>query len=374
MATKRDYYEVLGVSRDASAEEIKKAYRRLAFQYHPDHNRDAGAEEKFKEINEAYEVLSNPEKRAAYDRYGHLGGAEFGRGFEGFDFGGLGDIFDAFFGGMGTRARPTAPQRGADLRYNLTISFEEAIFGCEKEMEIVRTETCSLCHGSGSAPGSQPMRCPQCNGSGEVRRSMGGFFGRFTTTATCDRCHGEGRIITKPCPQCNGKGKERRSHNIVINIPAGVDSGATIRLSGEGDSGFRGGMAGNLYVTLSVQPHKFFEREGDDIIYDLPVNFAQAALGDEVQVPTLDGNYTLEIPAGTQTGKTFYLKGRGVPHLRGRGRGDQIIRAYVVTPTSLDETQKRLLRELAETLGPAAPPGGDEEKGFFGKIKGIFSS
>jgi molecular chaperone DnaJ len=371
MAIKRDYYEVLGVDRDASQEEIKRAYRKLAFQYHPDHNKDKDAEEKFKEINEAYEVLSNPEQRATYDRFGAAGIPHFGRGFEGFDFGDLGSIFDTFFGG-GVRTRRTAPQQGTDLRYNLSISFEEAIFGCEKELEVVRTESCSLCHGTGSEPGSQPIRCPNCNGSGEIRRAQRSIFGQFINVTPCNRCHGEGRIISKPCPQCKGTGKERRRRNIVITIPPGVDDGITIRLSGEGNSGSRGGTPGNLYVILSVQEHELFEREGDDILYALALNFAQAALGDEIQVPTVDGHFSLKIPAGTQSGSLFRIKGKGAPHFRGHGRGDQIVRVHVVTPQSLDKDQKKLFQELAKTLGPASLPRDEEERGFFERFKDVF--
>jgi molecular chaperone DnaJ len=375
MASRQDYYEVLGVPRNASTEDVKRAYRRLAFQYHPDHNKDEGAEEKFKEVTEAYEVLSNPEKRAAYDRYGHTGAPGFGRGFEGFDVGGFGDLFDTFFGGAATKTRRAAPQNGADLRYNLTISFEEALFGCEKEIEIMRTEVCSLCRGTGCKLGSQPLRCPVCNGTGEVRRSQRSIFGQFINVTPCHRCHGEGKIITDPCPHCGGQGMERCSRNIAVKIPSGVDDGITIRLSGEGDCGSRGGAPGNLYVTLSVQQHEFFKREGDDIIYDLALNFAQAALGDEVQVPTVDGGFTLKVPPGTQTDRKIRIKGRGVPHFRGHGRGDQIVKVYVATPQSLDEAQMRLLRELAKTLGPATMPqesDSDKEKGFFEKVKNAF--
>ncbi len=363
MAVKRDYYEVLGIPRNASSEELKRAYRRLAFQYHPDRNKDRDAEERFKEINEAYEVLSNPEKRANYDRYGSAGAPEFGRGFEGFDFGGLGDIFETFFGGFGTRARRATSQQGADIRYNLTISFEEAVFGCEKEIEIVRTEFCSLCHGSGCEPGSQPIRCPTCNGTGEVRRSQRSIFGQFVNVTPCPQCHGEGRVIKDPCRQCHGSGREQRRRRIAVSIPAGIDDATSIRLSGEGDYGYRGGASGDLYVNLSVQPHKLFQREGDDIAYTLPLNIIQAALGAEVQVPTLDGDLTLKIPSGTQSGEAFRIKGKGVPRFRGRGRGDQIVQVYVVTPQSLDERQKRLLQELAETLGPATMPKPDHDRG-----------
>jgi molecular chaperone DnaJ len=374
MAVKRDYYEILGVPQNASSEDIKKAYRRLAFQYHPDRNKDRDAEERFKEINEAYEVLSNSEKRSNYDRYGSAGAPEFGRGFEGFDFGGLGDIFETFFGGFGTkRTSRAAPQQGADIRYNLTISFEEAVFGCEKEIEVVCTDFCSVCHGRGSEPGSHPVTCPTCNGTGEVRRSYRSIFGQFVNATPCPQCHGEGRIIKDPCHQCHGLGKEQRRHRVVVSIPAGVDDGVSVRLSGEGSCGYRGGPPGDLYVKLSVQPHKLFQREGDDIIYSLPLNFAQAALGTEVTVPTLDGDFDLKIPTGTQSGKVFRIRGKGVPHFRGRGRGDQIVQIYVVTPQSLDEKQRRLFQELAKNLGPATMPDEDEKgRGFFSRVKDAF--
>ncbi len=272
MATKRDYYEVLGTARNATGEEIRRAFRKLAFQYHPDRNRNDGAEEKFKEVNEAYEVLSDPDKRTAYDRFGH-GGAEgvFGRSFEGFNFGGFGDIFDAFFGGATTATRQ-APQQGADLHYRFTITFEEAAFGCEKEANILRTENCSLCQGIGCKPGSQPSRCPNCNGTGQVRRVQQSIFGRFTSTTTCSQCHGEGRIITEPCPQCRSTGKEKRQRSISVKIPAGVDDNTQIRLKGEGEMGTRGGSSGNLYIILSVRPHQFFTRDGDNILYELRIN------------------------------------------------------------------------------------------------------
>ena len=371
MATKRDYYEVLGVPRSASEGEIKRVFRKLAFQYHPDRNREDGAAERFKEINEAYEVLSDPERRATYDRFGHVGEG-FGKGFEDFDiFPGFGDIFERFFGGATTATR-RGPQQGGDLRYSLTITFEEAIFGCEGEIEIWRIENCSLCHGVGSEPGSQPSRCPECNGTGQVRQVQRSIFGQFVNVTTCNRCGGEGRIITKPCPQCRGSGKEEKARRIAITVPAGVDDGSQIRLSGEGNAGTRGGSAGNLYVTLSVQEHQFLKRRGDDILYDLPINFAQAALGDEVEVPTVDGPVPLKIPPRTQTGKLFQLKEKGVPHLRGGGRGDQLVMVHVVTPEALNEEQRRIFEELAKTLSPAVMP--KEEKGFFHRFKDLFEA
>ena len=350
MPTKRDYYEVLGVARNATDEEIKRAFRKLAFKYHPDRNPDDGAEGKFKEVNEAYEVLSASDKRIAYDRFGH-GGAEglFGQGFEGFNFGGFGDIFDAFFGGA-TTATSQAPQRGADLLYKLTITFEEAVFGYEKEIDILRTENCSLCQGIGSKPGSKPSRCPNCNGTGQVRRVQQSIFGRFTSTTACSQCRGKGRIITEPCPQCRGNGKEKRQRNILVEIPAGVDDGTQIRLIGEGETGTRGGSSGNLYITLLVLPHQFFTRDGDNILYELPINFAQAALGIEVEVPTLDGKVKLKISSGCQTGKVFQIKNKGIPHLHRRGRGDLLVTLRVVTPDKLTKKQHQLFQELASEL------------------------
>ncbi len=353
MPTKRDYYEALGINRNATDEEIKKAFRKLAFKYHPDHNHEDRTGGKFKEINEAYEVLSDPDKRAAYDRFGHSGAEGFlGRGFEGFNFGGFGDIFDAFFGGTTTATRQT-PQRGTELDYKLTITLEEAAFGCQKELNISRTENCSLCQGTGSKPGSQPKRCTNCNGAGQVHRVHQSLFGRFTNVTTCSRCRGEGRIITEPCPQCKGTGRENRQRNISVKIPAGVDDSTQIRLNGEGDAGTRGGPAGNLYIILSVLNHEFFTRDGDNILCELPINFAQAALGTEVEMPTLDGNAKLKIPAGSQAGTVFRLKGRGISHLHRRGGGDQLVTLLVVTPDSLTKKQRQLFEELANNLSPA---------------------
>ena len=356
MPVKRDYYEVLGIDRNATGEKIRTAFRKLAFKYHPDRNRDDGAEDKFKEINEAYEVLSDPEKRSAYDRYGHDGGQGFsGRGFEGFDFGGFGDIFEAFFGRTTTTTRQ-APQPGADLHQRITISLEEAAFGAEKEINVVRTEYCSLCQGIGCRPDTQPSRCANCNGTGQVRRVQQSIFGRFANITGCPRCNGEGRIITDPCPQCRGTGKEKQQRSILVRIPAGVEDGSRIRLTGEGNAGTRGGPSGNLYLSLSVKQHAVFARDGDDILYELPINFAQAGLGTEVEVPVLEGTVKLKIPAGSQTGQVFQLKNKGIPHLHARGRGDQLVRLLVVTPDSLTKEQRRLLEELDKTLGPAKKP------------------
>jgi molecular chaperone DnaJ len=358
---KRDYYEVLGIDRDASDEEIRKAFRRLAFKYHPDHNRDERAGEEFKEVNEAYEILSNPDKRAAYDRFGH-GGVE-GLWEQGFDLGGFGDIFDAFFGGAATATR-RGPQRGTDLYYSITTTFEEAALGCEKEISILRTENCSKCQGTGSKPGVPPKKCPSCNGSGQVRRVHQSLFGRFAHTTICEQCQGTGRIITDPCPQCQGNGMEKCKRNITVNIPAGVDNGTYIRLKGEGEAGTRGGSAGTLYITLSVKEHEFFSRRNDDILYELPIDFVQATLGTEVEVPTLNGKAKLKIPPGSQTGQIFRLKKQGVPHLHKNGRGDQLVTLFVATPQSLTKKQRQILKEFGESLSPTNMPKSEKWKGF----------
>jgi len=358
MAVKRDYYEVLGVPRDATSEEMKKAFRKLAFQYHPDRNREDGAEERFKEINEAYEVLSDADKRAAYDRFGH-GGAEglFGRGFDGFNFGGFGDIFEAFFGGTGTASRETA-RRGDDLRSKVSLSFEEAALGCQKEIDVARTEMCFTCRGMGSKPGSKPSRCPTCDGTGQIRRVQRSFFGQFINTAVCGQCHGEGRIITDPCGECQGTGVKKHRRRISVTVPPGVADGNELRLSGEGNAGLRGGSPGNLYVVLSVARHEFFNRDGDNIVYELPINFAEAALGAEIEVPTLYGKAKLKIPPGSQSGKVFRLKDKGIPHLHGNGCGDQLVGLLVVTPQSLTKEQRQLFEELSKSLGQVRRAGG----------------
>ena len=361
MPTNRDYYEILGVPRNASDEEIKKAFRKLAFQYHPDHNNEAEAEEKFKEINEAYEVLSDAKKRASYDRYGRVATADW-FGFEDVGFGGLGDIFDAFFGATTARTQRRSPQKGADLRANLTLSFEEAVFGAEKEFEILRIENCSICHGLGSQPGTNPQKCPDCNGNGEVRRVQQSLFGRFVHTATCPHCKGEGIIINNPCRQCKGSGKERVKRKLTVTVPPGIDESYQMRLSNEGDAGKYGASPGDVYVNFSVKPHKFFVRKDFDIFYELPINFAQAALGDDLEVPTLDGKTTLKIPAGTQNGKTLRIKGKGVPRFHGRGKGDQLVIIRVVTPQSMNANQRRLLEELAKTLPAATIPEGKDHE------------
>ena len=349
MAVKRDYYEVLGVTRNASEEEVKKAFRKLAFKCHPDRNHEDGSTEKFKEVNEAYEVLSDAEKRSAYDQFGHGGVDGFStRGFEGFGFGGFGDIFEAFFGG--TTAARRAAQHGADLEYRLSLSFEEAALGCGKEITITRTELCATCRGSGAKPGAQPVTCPRCNGMGQVRQVQQSIFGRFTNTTVCSQCHGEGKIVSDPCPECRGTGRHKNRRTLTVTIPGGVDGGSQLRLNGEGEAGIRGGSPGDLYVTVSVQEHEFFARDGDDILFELPVNFAEAALGTEMAVPTLYGETKLKIPAGSQTGKAFRLKDKGTPHLRRGGHGDQLVRLRVITPESLTKQQRELLEELSKTF------------------------
>ena len=376
--TQRDLYEVLGVERSATPDELKKAFRRLAMQYHPDRNQEADAEEKFKELNRAYEVLSDPEKRAAYDRFGHAaveGNGAGQAGFEGFNFSGFGDIFDAFFGGASGRARRGGPARGADLRVNLTLSFEEAAFGVEKTIDVTRNETCTVCAGAGAEPGSKPERCPNCNGTGEIRRAQQSIFGQFVNVTACERCRGEGRIIKDPCNQCKGAGRERKTRALVVPIPAGVDTGSQIRLTSQGDAGAQGGGPGNLYVLISVRPHPTFRRDEDDVLFELGVNFAQATLGADVRVPTLDGDVMLKVPPGTQSDKVFVLRDRGVPHLRGGGRGDQLVRVRVVTPTNLSAEQRKLFQQLSETFDSTqveVPPDEPHEKSIFEKFKGFF--
>ncbi|MDO8531482.1 MAG: molecular chaperone DnaJ [Dehalococcoidia bacterium] len=366
-----DYYEVLGVPRDGSEEDIKKAFRKLALQHHPDRNREAGAGDKFKQINEAYEILSDAEKRAHYDRFGRVGAAVGGRGFEGTEpFGGFGDIFDSFFGGAPGRNRPAA-QRGEDMRVALDISFEEAALGCEKEVEFSRLETCALCNGSGAKPGSGKSRCATCNGQGQVRRYQQSVFGQFVHVATCSRCQGAGQVITNPCAPCRGTGKERQSRRLVVKIPAGIDDESQIRLSNEGDAGWNGGPTGHLYISIHVQAHAVFRREGDHILYDLPLNVAQATLGDTVSVPTLGGQTDLRVPPGTQHGQTFRMKGKGVAQIRGRGRGDQLVIARVLVPDALTPQQRKLFQELSKVLDK---PCDASDKGLFDKIKDVLSS
>jgi molecular chaperone DnaJ len=369
----RDYYEVLGVPRTATPDELKSAFRRLARQYHPDVNKEPDAEERFKEINEAYAILSEPDQRAAYDRFGHAGVRNGGQGAYTVDLNDLGDIFgdlgDLFgFGGFGrsaSRSR-TAPRRGADLQYRLDLTFEEAVFGLEKEIEVTRDEMCSTCNGSGAKPGTSPTRCPTCNGAGEVRQVRQTFIGSMVQVATCPTCRGQGETISSPCPTCNGRGLERRVRHKLVNVPAGVDTGTQIRLAGEGQPGENGGPNGNLYILINVKPHKYFKRREYDIILDLTINVAQATLGDEVDVPTVDGAAKLKIPAGTQPGEVLTIKARGVPRLRSTGRGDQLNVINVEIPKRLDGEQRQLFEKLAKSMGSEVKP---QERGILDWIK-----
>src|SRR5581483_9067376 len=372
MATaKRDYYEVLGVERNATSDEVRRAYRKLALQFHPDRNPEAGAAERFKEVTEAYEVLSDPERRAQYDRFGHLGDGGLG-GFGGFGVNGFGieDIFESFFGASTGRGRQRV-QRGADLRVDLQISFEEAVFGGDKDITVSKLETCARCGGNGVEPGSTPIPCPRCAGTGELRRAHQSVFGQFVNVSVCDRCRGEGTLISDPCTACRGHGQTKGTKTLRLTIPAGVDDGTQIRLSGEGEPGPRGGPSGHLYVVLHVKPHEYYRRQGDDLLLEMPVNVAQAALGAEVQVPLLDGgSLPLEIPAGTQSGRVMKIRGRGVARPREGGRGDLLVRIKVMIPTDLTKEQTELFHRLAETFGERNTP--QEHRGFFEKLKEEF--
>jgi molecular chaperone DnaJ len=353
MATTRDYYEILAISRSADEEDIRRSFRRLARQYHPDVCQEEDAHERFKEINEAYQVLCDPEKRRTYDQFGHSGLAGSG-GSSGFNGDIFSDIFESFFnmGGMGgTAAGRERSQRGADLQVTVRITLEEATFGCEKEVELRRLETCAVCSGTGAQPGTRPERCPSCNGTGEVRRMQQSFFGRFVSVNVCPRCRGEGQVVTTPCASCRGAGMERVNKRITVTVPAGIEDQMQIQRPAEGDAGSHNGPKGNLFVLVSVQPHKVFQRHGNDLVYELAVNMAQAALGDEMEVPTIDGQTAaLKIPAGTQNGRIFRVKGKGVSFLRSRGRGDLQVVAKVTTPTNLSDEQKELLKRLAHTF------------------------
>ena len=377
---KRDYYEVLGVAKTASDDELKKAYRKLAKQYHPDMNPgDKGAEAKFKEINEAYEVLSDKDKRSKYDQFGHagvdpnFGGGGFG-GYGDFgDFGdfGFGDILgDLLGGGFGGRsANRSGPQRGESLRAGVTISFEEAAFGCEKEISLTRLESCESCHGSGCAPGTTAEVCPDCRGSGTVRvqQRMGGMA--FTSSAPCSRCRGTGKIIHQPCKSCGGGGNVRKQRKISVSIPQGINDKQAVSLRGQGNAGANNGPAGDLIVEVRVKPHPYFQREGTSVLYECPVSFYQAAMGAELEIPTIDGKVKYTLPAGTQPGATFRLRGKGIPELRGRGRGDQYVTVQVRVPTSLTNQQRDALQAFAEAMGESAPSSGSPVKDFFSKKK-----
>lgn len=402
MATKRDYYEVLGVDKNASDDELKKAYRKLARQYHPDVNPgDKEAEEKFKEVNEAYDVLSDSTKRAQYDQFGHDGpGAGFGGagGFGAGGFGDMGDIFDMFFGGMGGSAQK-GPRKGADLRYDLTIDFEEAVFGTEKTITIPRWDACDACGGTGAKKGTSPSTCPRCHGTGQVTTMQKTPFGSFQSVKTCPECGGRGSVITDPCPECGGQGRKRVTRKLEIKVPAGVDTGSRLRMSGEGEAGEQGGPKGDLYIYINVRSHPIFTRDDGDIYMEQEINFAEAALGADIPVPTLEGDVTLTIPAGVQNGAKFRMKGKGVKSVRGYGKGDQYVTIKVVTPKNLTAEQKELFKQLAAMLGPTkaattktesrstqtddfsedkkkdnnsgAKNEKGKEKGFFGKIKDV---
>ena len=355
MSTRRDYYEVLGVERSATPDEIKRAYRKLARQYHPDVSNAPDAEARFKEINEAYQILSDPEKRRAYDRFGHAGPGVGGIGFD-FGFRDPFDIFEEVFGGLGgfgfRTSRRRGPRRGADLRYDLQLTFEEAVFGCQKEIEITRMEVCPECGGSRAEPGTTPVRCSECNGTGQVRRVQQSLLGSFVNVTTCPVCRGEGETIPIPCRNCGGSGRVTGTRKLTVNIPAGVESGTRVRLAGEGEPGEHGGTPGNLYVILKVEPHPYFRRRGDDLILEVNINVAQAALGTEITIPTLEEEEKFKIPPATQSGAIFRLRGRGVPHLRHNGRGDLLVLVRVEIPKTLSAEQRRLFRELAQTLDP----------------------
>ena len=374
---KRDYYEVLGVSRGASEDEIKKAYKKMARKYHPDLNPgDKTAEEKFKEVNEAYEVLSDADKKARYDQYGHagvdpnFGAGGFGGGFDGsFDFGDLGDIFGSFFGGGfggGRRTNPNAPQRGESIRMSIAISFEEAAFGCEKAVTVERYETCDTCHGNGCAPGTSPEVCPDCHGTGTVQVRRQTPMGVFATSSPCPKCGGKGRIIHQPCKDCRGSGMVRKKKTIQASIPAGIDNGQTISIRGQGNAGKNGGPAGDLLITITVRPHELFRREGTSVLCEAPITFTQAVLGAELEIPTIDGKVKYTLPEGTQSGTTFRLKGKGIPSINGRGRGDQYVTVYIETPKNLNKEQKEALKKFAETMGESNY---EEQKKFYKKFK-----
>ena len=375
---KRDYYEVLGVSKGASEDEIKKAYKKLARKYHPDMNPgDKEAEEKFKEVNEANEVLSDPDKKARYDQFGFAGvdpsygagagGPGWGDGAAGFDFGDLGDIFGSFFGGGfggAQRRNPNAPQRGESIRAAVTVTFTEAAFGCEKEITVERSEQCPTCKGNGCAAGTTPEVCPTCHGSGSVQTRRQTPMGVFASTAPCSKCGGTGRIIHQPCPDCHGQGRVRKRRSIKVNIPAGIDDGQTISLRGQGHAGRNGGPSGDLLITVMVQPHEIFRREGTSVFCEAPITYAQAVLGGTLEIPTIDGKVKYDIPEGTQTGSVFRLRGKGIPVLNGRGRGDQYVTVTIETPKNLNKEQKEALKKFSDLLGESNY---EKRRSFFGK-------
>ncbi len=366
--TKRDYYEVLGVARGAKPDELKRAYRKLAMKYHPDRNQgDPSAEEKFKEVGEAYAVLSDADKRQRYDTFGHAGQGmpDFG----GFSFESAFDLFDMFFGG-GARHRRGGPPHGNDLRMNIDIDFKEAVYGAKRSIEVPRADTCPECQGSGAKPGTQPTTCPDCGGHGQVRRTVQSIFGQMASVGSCPRCHGEGRLIAEPCSRCRGHGLVDVRKSIEVTIPAGVDEDVSVRVSGEGEAGPRGGPRGDLYLGFRVKPHPDLLRHGTDLVYELPVSVAQAVLGDTIAVPTVDGEHQIELPAGTQNGKVIKIAGFGVPHVRSGRRGDQLCVVHIVIPTRLSADQRKLYEQLGELTGHPA----EVRRGFFDHVRGAFKS
>lgn len=380
MSTKRDYYDILGVDKNADAQAIKKAYRKLAMKYHPDRNPDnKEAEEKFKEVNEAYEVLSDENKRRTYDQFGHEGvngqGGFGGQGFGGQGFGGFEDIFgdvfgDIFGGGFGnSRTRRRGPERGSDIRHSINISFEEAAFGKKTSIKLNRSEECSECNGSGAKVGTSKKTCPTCNGAGEVRTVQRTPFGNIASSRICSTCEGEGEVIESPCPKCSGRGSTRKVKTIEVDIPAGIDDGQMIKLSGQGEIGSKGGPRGDLYLVINVERHPLFTREGTDIHFEMPITFVQAALGDEIEVPTLDGKVKYKVPEGTQTGTVFRLREKGIPRIRGNSRGDQYVKVVVDVPKKLNESQKDILREFAKECGEEVH---ERQNSFLKKIEKLF--
>ena len=371
MTDQRDYYEVLGVQRGATADDIRRAYRKLARAHHPDVNREDGAEERFKEINEAYEVLSDDQRRAAYDRFGHAAGSTGG---DPFGFGGAGspfsDLFESFFGANATNAsrKRAQPARGADLQATIDVTFEEAVFGAEKEVEVLRLETCESCHGTKMRDGQTPPRCATCGGTGQVRRVQQTILGQFMTSSPCSVCNGDGVTISDPCPNCKGRGRVSRARVLVVTVPPGADESTTLRMTGEGEASPNGGPNGNLYVKMRVAAHPIFTRSGKTVMSQIGVNVAQAALGDELEVETLDGAVDFRLPPGTQSGQQFRVRGKGVPDLRGGDRGDQIVTVQVLVPKQLSPEQRDLFQQLSETLGSeiTTAPG---HRSFFDKVK-----
>lgn len=374
---RKDLYEALGLQKGASDEEIKKAYRKLAKKYHPDLNPgDKTAEEKMKEVNAAYEILSDPEKKARYDQFGHAGvdpsygggGGQYS-GFEDFD---LGSIFDSFFGGGmgGGQTRRSGPRKGESIRASVTLTFEEAAFGCQKQITVNRVETCPDCGGSGAKAGTSAETCPDCHGTGQIKTTQRTILGMMSTSSPCSRCRGTGKIIKDPCPSCRGAGSLRKQRMITVQIPAGIDHGQTISVRGEGNAGQNGGPAGDIFVTVNVTPHEIFKRRGQDVTVELPVTFVQAALGAELEAPSIDGKISYNMPEGTQPDTVFRIRGKGIPNLNGRGRGDQFIKVKIEIPRNLTREQKDILRQFEETAGDAQF---GEKKGFFEKMKDLFN-